>query len=151
MSEGELINTKKSIDKQDIFKKGIGGFTSKSINELFDVNEDGMVSGVEKELMSSAGALNTLNSISPLVAHAFSQENFRISTGAYLTNSQKALRNKLILAFNEALLFDKLNEMPERELEEQPNVDNGDLDTNDLLQDIARRQFLSGAEINNDV
>ena len=151
MSEGELINTRSAIDRRDIFEKGIGGFSSKSINELFDVNEDGITSGIEKDLMSSAGALNTLNSISPIVAHAFSQENFRLQTGAYLTHSQKVMRDKLVLAVNKAILMEKLREMPEKDIQEELNIDNGELDTNDLLQDISRRQFLSGAEINNGV
>ena len=150
MSEGELINSRTAIDNRDIFEKGIGGFSSKSINELFDVNEDGVTSGIEKDLMSSASALNALNSISPIVAHAFSQENFRIATGSYLTNSQKVMRDKLVLAVNKALMVEKLNEIPERK-DEQPNVNNGDLDTKDLLQDIERRQFLTGAEITNGV
>jgi uncharacterized membrane protein YgaE (UPF0421/DUF939 family) len=150
MSEGELINSRTAIDNRNIFKQGVGGFSSKSINELFDVDNDGIVSGVEKDLMSSASALNALNSISPIVAHAFSQENFRIATGSYLTNSQKIMREKLVLAVNKALMVEKLNEMPERK-DEQLNVDNGELDTKDLLQDIERRQFLSGAEINNGV
>lgn len=150
MSEGELINSRTAIDNRDIFEKGIGGFSSKSINELLDVNEDGVTSGIEKDLMSSASALNALNSISPIVAHAFSQENFRIATGSYLTSSQKVMRDKLVLAVNKALMVEKLNEIPERK-DEQPNVNNGDLDTKDLLQDIERRQFLTGAEITNGV
>jgi hypothetical protein len=151
MSEGELINSRTAIDNRNIFTQGIGGFSSKSINELFDVDNDGIVSAVEKDLMSSAGALNTLESISPIVAYAFSQENFRIATGSYLTNSQKVMRDKLVLAFNKAMLIEKLNEIPERKEEEKLNIDNGELDTKDLLQDIARRQFLSGAEIDNGV
>jgi hypothetical protein len=95
--------------------------------------------------------LNALNSISPIVVHAFLQENFRIATGSYLTNSQKIMREKLVLAVNKALMVEKLNKMPERKEEEQLNVDNGELDTKDLLQDIERRQFLSGAEITNEV
>ena len=150
MSECELINSRTAIDNRDIFEKGIGGFSSKSINELLDVNEDGVTSGIEKDLMSSASALNALNSISPIVAHAFSQENFRIATGSYLTSSQKVMRDKLVLAVNKALMVEKLNEIPERK-DEQPNVNNGDLDTKDLLQDIERRQFLTGAEITNGV
>jgi hypothetical protein len=60
------------------------------------------------------------------------------------------MREKLVLAVNKALMVEKLKKMPERK-EEQLNVDNGELDTKDLLQDIERRQFLSGAEINNGV
>jgi hypothetical protein len=101
--------------------------------------------------MSSASALNALNSISPIVAHAFSQENFRIATGSYLTNSQKVMRDKLVMAVNKALMVEKLNEIPKRKEEEKLDIDNGELDTKDLLQDIERRQFLSGAEINNGV
>jgi hypothetical protein len=51
MSEGELINSRTAIDNRNIFKQGVGGFSSKSINELFDVDNDGIVSGVEKDLM----------------------------------------------------------------------------------------------------
>jgi hypothetical protein len=151
MSEGELMNTRSAIDSRDIFEKGIGGFSSKSINELFDANEDGVTSGVERDLMSSADALNTLSSISPVVAHAFTQENFRLQTGAYLTNSQKVMRNKLLLSINKAILMEKLKEIPEKEIKEELNIDNGSLDTNDLMKDIAHRQYLNQNELDNGV
>ena len=151
MSEGELINSKIAIDNRDIFEKGYGSFSSKSINEIFDVNGDGYTDGVEKDL-SSAGALNTLNSISPIVAHAFTNENFRIQTGAYLTEGQKQIKNSLLLAINKAMLVEKLKEIPIKNINpEEPNIDNGELNTQTLAEDIERRQYLSGAELNNNV
>lgn len=152
MSEGELINTRSLIDNRDIFERGYGGFSSKSINQLFDVNNDGYADGVEKDLMSSAGALNTLSSISDATAHAFSQENFRLQTGAYLTENQKIIRNKLLLAINKSLLLEQLKDIPEKRIEEEvANIDNGELDTNNLFEDIKHRQYLAGSELTNGV
>ena len=151
MSEGELINSRTAIDNRNIFKQGVKSFSTAETIPSLSTSNNSLIDLLLNPPMSSASALNTLNSISPIVAHAFSQENFRIATGSYLTNSQKIMREKLVLAVNKALMVEKLNEMPERKEEEQLNVDNGELDTKYLLQDIERRQFLSGAEINNGV
>ena len=152
MSEGELINTKSLIDSRHIFERGVGGFSSKSINELFDVNNDGYADGIEKDLMSSAGALNTLSSISPVVAHAFNQENFRLQTGAYLTENQKRIRDKLLLAINKSLLMEQLKDIPEKQIEEEvAMIDNNQLDTADLMEDIKHRQYLNQNEIDNGI
>jgi hypothetical protein len=150
---GELINTQNAIDKKDIFNRGTGNFSSKSINELFDVDGDGNVSGVEKELMGSMGVLNSLDSISPAVAHAFKTENFRIQTGSYLTESQRVTRDKLLLSINKTLMLERLKDIDikKRINEEEPAVDNSELDTNDLQEDIKHRQYLNRAEIDNNV
>jgi hypothetical protein len=152
MSEGELINTKRFIDDKNIFQRGLGNFSSKSINDLFDVDNSGDVSGVERELMSSSGVLNALDSISPAVAHAFNNENFRIQTGCYLTEQQKITRDKLVLAINKTLMLERLKDLPEKRIEiDTPAIDNGGLDTSDLQGDIKHRQYLNQSEIDNGV
>ena len=149
---GDLINTEVAIDKRDIFERGCGGFTSKSINDLFDVDGDGEVSGMEKETMQNVGVLNTLEGISPVVARAFSDENFRLQTGAHLTQKQRIQREKLFLAVNKAILVDSLKNMPEKRIEpEELNIEEQELDTNDLKEDILHRQYLNQAEIDNEV
>lgn len=149
---GDLINTGVLIDKRDIFEKGYGNFSSKSINELFDVNGDGVVSGEERSTMQSVGVLNTLSSISPVVARAFSDENFRLQTGAYLTDSQKIVRDKLLLAINKAILIESIKDIPEKRIEpEELNIEEQELDTTDLMEDLKHRQYLNQAELDNGV
>jgi hypothetical protein len=148
---GDLISTEVLIDKRDIFEKGYGNFSSKSINELFDVNGDGVVSGEEMATMKSVGVLNTLDSISPVVARAFSDENFRLQTGAYLTDSQNMARNKFLLAINKAILVESMANIPEKMEPEELNIEPEELDTNDLMEDIRHRQYLSQGEIDNNV
>lgn len=149
---GDLINTEILIDKRDIFEKGYGNFSSKSINELFDVNGNGTVSPEEMSTMQSAGVLNTLNSISPVVARAFTDENFRLQTGAYLTDSQKIARDKILLAINKAILIDSMKDIPEKRIKpEELNIEEQELDTNDLMEDLKHRQYLNQAEIDNNV
>ena len=149
---GELINTSKEIQSNDIFSKGFGGFSSKSINDLFDVNGDNMVSRLEEDRFESAGVLNTLESIPDVVAKAFSDENFRIQTGAYLTQKQQMERERLILAINKAILVEEMNKLPERRVEPQElNIEEQELDTRDLREDIAHRQYLEQGELDNDV
>lgn len=147
---GDLINTEIAIDNRDIFERGYGNFSSKSINELFDVNNDGVVSGEEKSTMESLGLLPTLNSISPLVARAFSDENFRLQTGAYLTQNQQNTRQKLLLAINKAILVEAMRDIPEKEITVE-NMEEEMLDVNDLMKDIEKRQVLSQGELNNKV
>ena len=149
---GDLINTEVAIDKRDIFERGAGAFTSKSIDDLFDVDGDGEVSGMEKQTMESAGVINTLESISPVVARAFTDENFRLQTGAYLTQKQRTQRDKLLLAINKAILVDAMKNIPEKRIEpEELNIEEQELDTNDLREDIEHRQYLNQAEIDNQV
>lgn len=149
---GELISTSALLDSRDIFEKGTGGFSSKSINDLFDVNNDGVTDCVEKDRMQSAGVLNTLNSIPDVVAKAFSDENFRLQTGAYLTQKQRIQREKFLIAINKAILIDKMSHIPEKRIEpEELNIEEQELDTYDLKQDIEHRQYLEGAELDNSV
>jgi hypothetical protein len=149
---GELINTSKEIESNDIFNRGIGGFSSKSINDLLDVDGDGVVSRLEQDRMESAGVLNTLQSIPDVVARAFSDENFRIQTGAYLTHKQRVDRERLVLAINKAILVEEMKKLPKKRIEaEQFHIEEEELDIADLKEDIAHRQYLEQGEIDNDV
>jgi hypothetical protein len=152
---GELINTERYIEKKDIFEKGYSDFSSQSINELFDSNGDGEVNGVEKDRMQSAGVLNTLESINPLVARAFNDENFRIDNGFFLTSKQQMRQDKVRLLIDKIKLLNKLEEIknsPERRFQEDtPNIENTELDTNNLQEDLINRQYLEQSEINNQV
>lgn len=149
---GELINTSREIQKNDIFSRGIGSFSSKSINDIFDVNGDGVATPLEQDRMQSAGVLNTLQSIPDVVARAFNDENFRIQTGAYLTQKQKMERERLVLAINKAIMVEEMNKLPEKRIEpEELNIEEEELDTGDLREDIAHRQYLQQGEIDNDV
>ena len=149
---GELINTSREIEKNDIVNRGIGGFSSKSINDLLDVDSNGMVSNLEQDRMESSGVLNTLTSIPDVVAKAFSDENFKIQTGCYLTQKQRIERERLVLAINKAIMIEEMNKLPEKRIEpEELNVEEQELDTTDLREDIAHRQYLQQSEIDNDV
>ena len=150
---GELINTKLAIDRREIFEKGSGYMTSKSISELFDVDNTGYKGELEKDLMSSQGVLNALDSISPAVAYAYSHENFRIQTGDYLTESQKVTRDRIMMAINKQLLVDRLQQIDLKKRIDQPIEESEyeELDTDDLREDLKNRQYLNQAEIDNSV
>jgi hypothetical protein len=149
---GELINNINYVESKDIFENGAGDFSSKSINELFDVNSDGVVDSIEQDRMVSAGVLNTLESINPVVARAFTDETFRLSTGAFLTEKQRNERERINLIIQKALLKEQLKDIEEERIDpEEPNIDTGELDVNNLQEDIEKRQYLNQAEISNSV
>jgi hypothetical protein len=150
---GELIDNQNYVKKKDIFNQGIGNFSSKSINELFDVNEDGYVDGVEKDRMISNGVLNTIESINPVVARAFNDENFRLSTGTFLTKKQQLKRERVILAIQKGLLMEEMNCIQEERINQDDLniVEEEGLDVNDLREDLQKRQYLNQAELDNGV
>jgi len=155
---GELIDNQSYIEKKDIFTNGYGNFSSGSIKELFDVNNDGHIEGVEKDRMLSAGLLNTLESINPLVARAYNDPNFRINNGFFLTDEQQLRKNKIKLLIDKILLMSQLedikNKRKNRFNEEKLNIEKNeelDLEIRDLQEDLKERQYLEQSEINNQV
>ena len=105
---GELISTSRFIKQRNIYANGLAGFSSGSINDLFDVNGDGETSGVEKDRMESAGVINTIESIHPAVARAFQDDTFALQTGQFLTQQQQRDRRKLELLVNRAVLKQRM-------------------------------------------
>ena len=154
---GEFINNQVFIEKKNVLENGIGNFSSKSINELLDINGDGVVDGVEMDRMMSNSVINTLESIHPLVAKAFNDENFRLETGAFLTQKQRKTRMKLDLAIKKAILKQKMIDMEKYKRvddiqPEELNIEeNSELDNNDLQEDLKHRMYLSQAEIDNQI
>ena len=155
---GELIDNKRYIEKENIFNNGYGDFSSGSIKELFDVNNDNYIDGVEKDRMLSAGLLNTLDSINPLVARAYNDPNFMINNGFFLTDEQQLRKNKINLLIKKILLMSQLedikNKRKDRFNEEKLNIEKNeelDLKIRDLQEDLKERQYLEQSEINNQV
>lgn len=155
---GELIDNKSYIEKKDIFNNGYGDFSSGSINQLFDVNNDGYVDAVEKDRMLSAGMLNTLESIHPLVARAYNDPNFLINNGFFLTDEQQLRKNKIKLLINKILLMSELedikNKRKDRFNEENLNIEKNEEEMDliqNLQEDLKERQYLEQTEINNQV
>lgn len=155
---GELIDNKSYIEKKDIFNNGYGDFSSGSINQLFDVNNDGYVDAVEKDRMLSAGMINTLESIHPLVARAYNDPNFLINNGFFLTDEQQLRKNKIKLLINKILLMSELedikNKRKDRFNEENLNIEKNEEEMDliqNLQEDLKERQYLEQTEINNQV
>ena len=154
---GELINTSRFIKQRNIFNNGLAGFSSGSINDLFDANGDGETSGVERDRMESAGVINTIESIHPAVARAFQDDTFALQTGQFLTQQQQINRRKLELLVKRAVLKQRMmdEQAPERPdlqpIDELDVLKNDELDTSDLANDIQKRQYLTQAELDNDV
>ena len=149
---GELINTERAIHSSDLFSLGIGGFSSKSINDLFDVNDDGEVSGMERDRMQSASVLNTLESINPVVARAYNDSEFQIDRGMFLTKKQRASRDKTYKIVLEQIAEFEKSKVPERRYDVQPlNIEEKELDTKTLSDDLVERQYLEQAELDNPV
>ena len=151
---GEFINTHSIINKSDIWENGYSNFSSKSIQELFDVNDDGEFDGVERDRAEASCLFNTLDSIDPVVARAFNDENFRLQTGAYLTTQQRTNKAKLLNLIEKYLLVEdagkiqKYNKQFDIEPQLSPIIEE---DNKDLKSDLTNRQYLNQAEINNDV
>ena len=154
---GELINSSRFIKQRNIFNNGLAGFSSGSINDLFDANGDGETSGVERDRMESAGVINTIESIHPAVARAFQDDTFALQTGQFLTQQQQINRRKLELLVKRAVLKQRMmdEQAPERgdlqPIDELNILKNDELDTNDLAGDIEKRMYLTQAELDNDV
>ena len=153
---GELINTSLFYKKKNIFNKGVGGFSSQSINDLFDVNNDGETSGVEKDLMESEVSYNILNSIHPAIARAFNDTTFNIQQGNFLTSSQRYKKRAYELIIEKAILQNHLKDK-ESERKDFPDLDepnilnNEEVDNNNLEEDLKKRQYLQQSEIDNKV
>lgn len=153
---GELINSSRFIKQRNMFSRGLGSFSSGSINDLFDADGDGSVSGVEKDRMESAGVVNTLESINPAIARAFSDDTFAIQTGSFLTNEQKQKRRKLELLVQRAVLNQRAkDEEPPKRTDLEPidelDILDEELDTADLAGDLEKRQYLTQGELDNGV
>ena len=106
--------------------------------------------------MESAGSYNILESIHPAVARAFSDENFNIQKGYYLTDSQRYKKRMYELLIEKAILQnqmkDKENERKDFPELDEPNIlNNEEVDNNDLEGDLKKRQYLDQNEINNQV
>lgn len=129
------------------------GWTPETISKLLDVNGDGESSGVEIDRAQSLGFINTLESINPLIARSFSEENFFIQTGLYLTKEQKGNQekwNQVIESVLSEIEKDKYKRAVRIE-QEQLNISNINepLEQTTLEEDLVNRQYLEGGEIDN--
>lgn len=153
---GELLNTSNFIKQRNI-TSGLGGFSSGSINELFDLDGDGKASPLELDRAENAGLINEMESIHPAVARAFSDDTFALQTGQFLTREQQIKRRKLQLLIEREVLKQKQKEeeevkRPDLEPIDELNILNDqEIDYNDLQGDIQKRQYLTQAELDNDV
>lgn len=125
---------------------------SKSYNTLFDLNNDGTVSGVETDRMESSGLYNTLDSVNPLIAKAMSNSNFRINRLSMLTPDELQLRKRMfdIIGYHKAKWEETKiqRRMPlESVYEEDDEFENM---TEDLRSDLRDRTYLEQTEINNE-
>jgi hypothetical protein len=151
---GEFINTHSVINKSDIWDNGYSNFSSKSIQELFDVNDDGEFDGVERDRAEASCLFNTLDSIDPVVARAFNDENFRLQTGAYLTTQQRTNKAKILNLIEKYLLVEDVEKIQtyKKQFNLEPQLSPVmEEDNKDLKSDLSNRQYLNQAEINNDV
>jgi hypothetical protein len=118
-----------------------------------DVNDDGTVDAVEQDRMVSVGMTNTLESINPVVARAFKDETFRLQNGTFLTQKQRIMRERVILAIQKGMLMEQMKDIPEERMDpEELDIEEEEgLDVNNLQEDLEKRQYLSQAEIDNGV
>lgn len=129
------------------------GWTQEKISQLLDVNGDGETSAVEIDRAQSLGLINTVQSINPIIARSFSEENFFIQTGLYLTKEQKGNQqkwNEVIERVLTEMEKDKYKKTVRIE-EEQLNIlnINEPLEQTNLEEDLVNRQYLEGGEIDN--
>jgi len=150
---GEYINNHTYIKDNDNWYNATKQFTKDSLNSLFDVDEDGEFTAVEKDRMESLGVLNTLQSIHPAVAKVYNDVNFQIKQGSYLTKKQINNGYRFMTELQKILLEEEKSDYVEHQIPEPErlNIEKSDLDTDDLKQDIKDRQFLTEQQINNQI
>jgi len=150
---GEFLNNEQYINKFPIGE--YSEWTRGTLEDLLDVNGDGQVTNLEIDRAQSLGLINTLQSINPLVARAFNEENFLIQTGMYLTKEQRKNQEIFNQAIEQALLDNEEDKYKEniRFMHDDLNIDlqHQPIDGTDLQEDLKRRQYLDQAEINNGV
>lgn len=147
----DYINSYLYNFNDDNWKKATENFSQDSINSLFDLNNDGEFTGVEKDRAENVGLLNALDSIHPVVAKAYNDVNFNINRGNYLTEQQYEAGQKFFRVLNEVLNKEYENELVEHRINPQNmNMYIGDLDEQNLMDYLKNRQYLSQQEINND-
>lgn len=146
----DYINNHLYIENNDNWAQATKNFSDDSINSLFDVNDDGEFSAVERDRAENIALFNELSSINPVVARAYNDVNFQIQTGSFLTKKQLENGEKFYKAIQEALLIDEENTFIKHHINpEAPNMYLGVIET-DLKDDIMHRQYLTQAELNND-
>lgn len=146
----DYINNHLYIENKDNWKQGTKHFSDDSINSIFDVNNDGEFSAVEKDRAESIVLLNELSSINPIIARAYNDINFQIQTGSFLTKKQIENGKKFYEAIQQAIKIDEENTFVQHHINpEQPNEYLGNIEP-DLKDDILHRQFLTQAELDND-
>lgn len=146
----DYINNHLYIENKDNWKQGTKHFSDDSINSIFDVNDDGEFSAVEKDRAESIVLLNELSSINPIIARAYNDINFQIQTGSFLTKKQIENGKKFYEAIQQAIKIDEENTFVQHHINpEQPNEYLGNIEP-DLKDDILHRQFLTQAELDND-
>ena len=150
---GEFLNNEQYINKFPIGE--YSEWTRGTLEDLLDVNGDGQVTNLEIDRAQSLGLINTLQSINPLVARAFNEENFLIQTGMYLTKEQRKNQEIFNQAIEQALIDNEEDKYKEniRFMHDDLNIDlqHQPIDGTDLQEDLKRRQYLDQAEINNGV
>jgi len=150
---GEFLNNEQYINKFPIGE--YSEWTRGTLEDLLDVNGDGQVTNLEIDRAQSLGLINTLQSINPLVARAFNEENFLIQTGMYLTKEQRKNQEIFNQAIEQALIDNEEDKYKEniRFMHDNLNIDlqHQPIDGTDLQEDLKRRQYLDQAEINNGV
>jgi hypothetical protein len=128
------------------------GFSKDSINSLFDVNDDGVFSAVEKDRAESVALINEMSSINPVIARAYNDVNFQIQNGSYLTKKQKNNGLRFYKAVMEAV---KMNENENFNIDhniktDEPNEYIGEQPDN-LQEYLKDRQALEENQIDNAV
>ena len=127
-------------------------FSENSINSLFDVDDDGVFSAVERDRAENIALLNELSSINPIIARAYNDINFNITQGTYLTQKQYEAGQKFFNAIQKVLQKEDQKQIIEHDINpEPPNIYQGDLDTSNLIDVLKNRQFLTEQELTNDV
>lgn len=149
---GELIQTERYVRAHDPFERGAGGFSKEAISDLMDVNDDGVLTGIEKDQLTSAGVLNTLESIHPVIARGFVDKSFQLNRGIMLTKSQRQENSRVIDLITKALdKHDKAQYPDQRITPEALHGIEGNPSYSDLADDIAHRRYLDQSELDNSV
>jgi hypothetical protein len=80
------ISNHVEFENAGLFATGLGHFSASQLTDLFDINGDGYVDGVERSTLESLNLIQNLEGISPLAAKKFNNDKFLNSSGYHLVD-----------------------------------------------------------------
>lgn len=137
----------------ELFSQGYNDIDFDSIDQdILDVNQDGILDGVELDLAQSVSLMNSLDSIDPKIKKMFLSHDYKLQSGDYLTQKQLQKKEHIMGVINKYLSEDSEADKVQRRFDTDQGIGEiiKPLD-GDLKHDLESRTYLEQTEINNQV